>query len=261
VTGRVYLIGAGPGDPGLLTLKAKACLEVCSVVLYDHLVSAAVLQLIPLSVELINVGKHRANHPVPQADIERLLVQKALGGHVVGRLKGGDPFVFGRGAEEAETLVHNGIPFEVIPGITSAIAAPAYAGIALTHRDLASGFHVVTGHECITSTGTPWSLLALSSQTLVILMGMGHLREIAARLVAAGRCAKTPVAVICSGTTDVQRVIVSTLAMIAQDVEAAGCESPGVIVIGEVVRLRESLAWFESEVPVQISGQTSGLTG
>ena len=247
MAGRVFLIGAGPGDPGLLTLRAKACLEQSSVIVYDRLVSQDVLNFAPPSAERVYVGKENKNHTVPQADIEMLLVDRALQGHAVARLKGGDPFVYGRGAEEAETLRAHGVEFEVVPGVSSVIAAPAYAGIPLTHRLLASGFHVVTGHECLCSKGTPWQLLALSSQTLVVLMGIGHLREITAKLIAYGRLRDTPTAVIRWGTTQNQEVLVGALHDIADLVESRHMQPPAVIVVGDVVRLRETLDWFSPE--------------
>lgn len=245
MTGTVYLIGAGPGDPGLLTLKAKKYLEQSDVVIYDRLVSSEILAFVPSNAERIYVGKEAHNHTLPQTDIDRLLVDKALSGHIVSRLKGGDPFVYGRGGEEAEALALRGIPFEIVPGISSAIAVPAYAGIPLTHRTLASGFHVVTGHECLHSSGTPWEVLALSSQTLVILMGMGHLQEISEKLILHGRSSDTPVAVVRWGTTSKQEVVVGTLVNIAAVVEEAQLKPPGVIVVGDVVRLRDTLRWFE----------------
>lgn len=245
--GRVYLIGAGPGDPGLLTLKAKAYLELADVVVYDRLVSADVMSFVRPNAERIYVGKEAHHHTVPQAEIELLMVERARAGQTVARLKGGDPFVYGRGAEEAEVLRAHDVPYEVVPGVSSAVAAPAYAGIPLTHRTLASGFHVVTGHECLHSTGTPWQLLALSTQTLVILMGIGHLPEITQQLIEYGRDAATPVAVIRWGTTEVQEVRTGTLANIAALVLTEKITPPAVIVVGDVVRLREQLAWFEPE--------------
>lgn len=245
--GRVYLIGAGPGDPGLLTLRAKACLEACDVVVYDRLVSPEVLALAPASAERFYVGKEAHHHPVPQPEIEEQLVNLALAGRVVARLKGGDPFVYGRGAEEAEVLVSHGVPFEVVPGVSSVIAAPAYAGIPLTHRLLASGFHVVTGHECLHSLGTPWKLLAESTQTLVILMGIGHLAEISAALLRYGRHPETPVALIRWGTTPRQQTLIGTLETIAQQSANAKFQAPAVIVVGEVVRLHREIGWFTPE--------------
>lgn len=256
MTGIVYLIGAGPGDPGLLTIKAKSCLERATTVLYDRLVTPEILALIPSEAERIDVGKESAHHSVAQEDTQRLLVQKAQQGHIVVRLKGGDPFIFGRGAEEAEALHEHGIPFEVVPGVSSALAAPAYAGIPLTHRALASGFHVVTGHECLHSTGTPWEVLATSTQTLVVLMGVSHLRAIACRLLSCGRAADTPVAVIRWGTTSNQQVVTGTLTTIADEVELRQLRSPAVIVIGDVVKLRETLDWFSPQ-----SADINALTG
>lgn len=250
--GRVFLIGAGPGDPGLLTLKAKDCLERSDIVVYDRLVSPEILAFIPGHTDRIYVGKEAYNHSVPQAEIEALLVEKALSGYTVSRLKGGDPFVYGRGAEEAESLAERGIPFEIVPGISSAIAVPAYAGIPLTHRTLASGFHVVTGHECLHSRGTPWEVLALSSQTLVILMGMGHLQEITDKFISRGRAPDTPVAVVRWGTTSRQEVVVGTLRTIASVVAEHQLKPPAVIVVGDVVRLHDKLRWFEPEMEVSL---------
>ncbi len=248
MAGIVYLIGAGPGDPGLLTLKAKDCLERSNVVIYDRLVSPEILAFVPSCAERIFVGKEANNHTRPQAEIDALLVEKALQGLTVSRLKGGDPFVYGRGGEEAESLAARGIPFEIVPGISSVIAVPAYAGIPLTHRRLASGFHVVTGHECLHSSGTPWTVLALTSQTLVILMGMGHLREISEKLIVHGRSPDTPVAVVEWGTTSKQEVAVGTLLNISNVVKEAQLQPPAVIVVGDVVRLRDRLQWFKPAV-------------
>ncbi|WP_368780802.1 uroporphyrinogen-III C-methyltransferase [Alicyclobacillus fastidiosus] len=243
--GRVFLVGAGPGDPGLLTLKAKSVLERADVVVYDRLVSQPILHIAPDTAEMIYVGKSTDHHTLPQREIDALLVQKAKAGHTVVRLKGGDPFIFGRGAEEAEALRAHGVPYEVVPGVSSVTAAPAYAGIPLTHRTLAAGFHVVTGHECLQSTGTPWELLARSSQTVVILMGMGNLREIADRLVQFGRAGDTPVAVVHMGTTPEQETVVGTLESIADIVAQRGIEPPAVIVVGDVVKLHSLLHWFD----------------
>ncbi len=248
MAGIVYLIGAGPGDPGLLTLKAKDCLERSNVVIYDRLVSPEILAFVPSCAERIFVGKEANNHTRPQAEIDALLVEKALQGLIVSRLKSGDPFVYGRGGEEAESLAARGIPFEIVPGISSVIAVPAYAGIPLTHRRLASGFHVVTGHECLHSSGTPWTVLALTSQTLVILMGMGHLREISEKLIVHGRSPDTPVAVVEWGTTSKQEVAVGTLLNISNVVKEAQLQPPAVIVVGDVVRLRDRLQWFKPAV-------------
>ncbi len=245
MAGIVYLIGAGPGDPGLFTLKAKDCLERSNVVIYDRLVSPEILAFVPSHAQRIYVGKEANNHTLPQAEIDALLVEKALQGLTVSRLKGGDPFVYGRGGEEAESLALRGIAFEIVPGISSVMAVPAYAGIPLTHRTLASGFHVVTGHECLHSSGTPWEVIALSSQTLVILMGLGHLREISEKLIFHGRSSDTPVAVIQWGTTSKQEVVVGTLVNISRVAEEAHLQPPAVIIVGDVVRLRDTLHWFE----------------
>ncbi|WP_328702651.1 uroporphyrinogen-III C-methyltransferase [Alicyclobacillus suci] len=249
--GRVYLIGAGPGDPGLLTLNGKAALEAADVVVYDRLVAEELLDFARPGAQLIYVGKAPHHHTLAQRDIDALLVEKAQAGHTVARLKGGDPFIFGRGAEEAEALRNHGIPYEIVPGVSSVVAAPAYAGIPLTHRAIASGFHVVTGHECLHSTGTPWAAIAASNQTLVILMGMGHLRDIARRLIAHGRPAHTPTAVVHMGTTDQQVTVVGALADIADRVEARGLTSPAVIIVGDVVQLHAQLDWFRPQSAVQ----------
>ncbi len=245
MTGCVYLIGAGPGDPGLLTLKAKRYLEQSDVVIYDRLVTKEILAFVSSQAEQIYVGKETNQHTVAQEEINALLIEKALSGHIVSRLKGGDPFVFGRGSEEALALVAKEIPFEIVPGISSAIAVPAYAGIPLTHRTLASGFHVITGHECFHSSEIPWETVALSSQTLVILMGIGHLQKIVKKLAFHGRSLDTPVAIIRWGTTTKQEVIVGTLLTIAALAEEFQIKPPSVIVVGEVVRLRDKLQWFE----------------
>ncbi|MDP9727092.1 uroporphyrinogen-III C-methyltransferase [Alicyclobacillus tolerans] len=250
MAGMVYLIGAGPGDPGLLTLKAKECLERSEVVIYDRLVSPEIMAFVPNHVERIYVGKEAHHHTLPQTEIETLLVEKALQGLTVSRLKGGDPFVYGRGGEEAEFLVDQGIPFEIVPGISSVIAVPAYAGIPLTHRTLSAGFHVLTGHECLYSSGTPWDAVALSGQTMVILMGMGHLQEIVQKLIDCGRHPETPVAIIQWGTTIKQQVVSGTLENICLLVEEARLQAPAVIVVGDVVRMREKLQWFQPSVEI-----------
>jgi len=235
MAGMVYLVGAGPGDPDLLTLKGKRCLESADVVLYDRLISPAVLKWIPARATAIDVGKTPANHRYRQDQINHLLVEYALTGKTVVRLKGGDPFVFGRGAEEIEALAAHDIPFEVVPGVSSAIAVPAAAGIPVTVRGQAGGFHVVTGHEAATSGGVDWSLLGQSRETLVILMGMQHLEAIANRLQSAGRSPETPVAVVSHGTRPEQTVAVGTLRTIVQTAEIAGVTAPAVIVVGDVV--------------------------
>ncbi len=249
--GKVFLIGAGPGDPGLLTLKGKACLETSDVVLYDRLVSSEIMHFVRPDAEKIYVGKEPHNHVFRQIEIQQLMVEKALAGYTVARLKGGDPFVFGRGAEEAQALKAKNIHFEVIPGITSAIGALTYAGIPVTHRSMASGFHVVTGHECLVSKGVNWSLFADCSQTLVILMGLAHIQEITDRLIQYGRAGDTPTGVICNGTTSKQQVLIGTLDTIAELAIRHKLNSPATIVVGEVIRLAKELAWFSPSRVVQ----------
>ncbi len=242
--GRVFLVGAGPGDPGLLTLRGKQCLERADVVLYDRLVSSGVLSLSSSNAEKLYVGKERENHAVRQNEINELMVERAIAGQTVVRLKGGDPFVFGRGGEEAEVLRQEGIKFEVVPGVSSAIAAPAYAGIPITYREVATGFHVVTGHECVASPKTPWPLFASQTQTLVILMGLSHLAEIVVNLLDHGRSPKTPVALIRWATTARQETVFGTLTDIVGTAQKTGIEPPVVIVVGEVVQKAQDLAWF-----------------
>jgi len=246
--GKVWLIGAGPGDPGLMTVAGVAALADAEVVVYDRLVSAQLLALAPSSAELVFVGKEAGVHALAQEEINALLLEKARQGKRVARLKGGDPYVFGRGGEEAEALAAAGVPFEVVPGVTSAVAVPAYAGIPVTHRGLASSFAVITGHEdpSKADTALDWSKLATGVDTLVFLMGTATLPQIVEKLVEYGRPAATPVAVIRWGTTPAQQVVTGTLADIARRVKEARLEPPAVTVVGEVVRLRETLRWFDS---------------
>jgi uroporphyrinogen III methyltransferase / synthase len=245
--GTVYLVGAGPGDPGLLTLRAADVLRHADVLLYDALASDPIVSMAPATCERIFVGKRGGDHAMPQEEIETLAAAKAREGKRVVRLKGGDPFVFGRGAEEAQSLRAAGIPFEVVPGITSAIAAPAYAGIPVTHRSHNPAFTVVTGHEDPTKPASTidWGRLADPHRTLVLLMAIGNLRQIAAQLIAHGLVADTPVAVIQDGTRPTQRTVTGTLQTIADDVAAAGIGAPAIAIVGEVVRLREEIAWFD----------------
>jgi uroporphyrinogen III methyltransferase/synthase len=246
--GKVWLVGAGPGDPGLMTVAGVAALAEAEVVVHDRLVSTRLLELAPSSAERIFVGKEAGAHALSQEQINALLVEKARQGKRVVRLKGGDPFVFGRGGEEAVALAAAGVPFEVVPGVTSAVAVPAYAGIPVTHRGLASSFAVITGHEdpAKAETALDWSKLATGVDTLVFLMGTATLPQIVEKLVEHGRPAATPVAVIRWGTTPAQEVVTGTLADIARQVKAARLEPPAVAVVGEVVRLRETLRWFDS---------------
>ncbi len=244
--GKVYLIGAGPGDPGLLTLKGKRCLEEADVVVYDYLANPRLLRYARSDAELIYVGKQAGRHTLPQEEIGRLLVERAKQGKVVARLKGGDPFIFGRGGEEAEDLVAARIPFEVVPGVTAAVAAPAYAGIPLTHRDFTSTVAFITGHEDPTkeATSIAWDRIATGIGTLVFFMGVGQLPEIAAKLVSHGRSPDTPAAVIRWGTRAEQEVVTGRLADLPE--KCQGMKPPALIVVGEVVALRDKLRWFEA---------------
>jgi uroporphyrin-III C-methyltransferase/precorrin-2 dehydrogenase/sirohydrochlorin ferrochelatase len=244
--GRVYLVGAGPGDPELLTLRADRLLREADVVVYDQLVSPAVLERVGAQAEQIYVGKKESQHSLPQADINGLLVQLAHQGKSVVRLKGGDPFIFGRGGEEAQALVGAGVHFEVVPGVTAAAGVGAYAGIPLTHRDYAQSCLFTTGHLKDGNVHLDWAHLVRPNQTVVIYMGLGALAEICRQLVAHGQGSSTPTAVIENGTTEQQRVLVGTLADIASQVQAYGFKSPSLIIVGEVVRLREKLQWFEA---------------
>ncbi len=249
--GTVYLVGAGPGDPGLLTVKAASLLESCDTVVYDYLVNPDVLSHVHASAERIYVGKVGGGRHTPQRQINHLLIQQARAGKRVVRLKGGDPFLFGRGAEEAEALVEAGVPFEVVPGISSALAVPAYAGIPLTHRGVSSSVAVISGArggDGAYESGTVSHLA--SADTVVVLMGVAHLREIASDLVNSGRSVETPAAVIRWGTYNGQQTVTGTLGSIAVEAERAGLRAPAVIIIGEVVRLRERLNWFEQNLGV-----------
>jgi uroporphyrinogen III methyltransferase/synthase len=247
--GKVYLVGAGPGDPGLLTLKGKECLEAADVVLYDYLANPVLLQYAPATAQCIYVGRRGRGQYQDQADINRLLIERAKEGNVVVRLKGGDPFVFGRGGEEAEAVAAAGVDFEIVPGVTAAVAVPAYAGIPVTHRTLASTVTFVAGHEDPTKPETQleWPKLASTSGTLVFMMGMKNLPAIVRRLLSEGRSSDQPVAAIRWGTKAEQRTIVGTLGDIVARAEAAHLEPPTVIVVGEVVRLRGQLNWFETK--------------
>ncbi len=247
--GLVYLVGAGPGDPGLITVKGLACLQKADVVVYDRLVSPALLRQAPQGCEMIDVGKSPKQHTRSQEAINALLVEKALAGKVVVRLKGGDPFLFGRGGEEAEALAEAGVPFEVVPGVTSAIAAPAYAGIPVTHRDHTSAFAVVTGHEDPTKADSSldWQKLATGVGTLTFVMGVGNLPKIVAKLIEHGRDPRTPVAVVQQGTEASQKTVAGTLTDIVEKAREAAIRPPAVIVVGEVVALREKLRWFDTK--------------
>jgi uroporphyrin-III C-methyltransferase len=242
--GAVYLVGAGPGDPELLTLRAARLLAQVDTIVYDHLVGAGILDLVRPGTELIYVGKEKSRHTMPQDEINTLLVRLARQGKQVVRLKGGDPFIFGRGGEEVEVLVAEGIRFEVVPGITAASGVSSYAGIPLTHRDYAQSCIFTTGHLKDGSLNLDWEVLAHARQTVVIYMGLGALPEISRQLIAHGRAADIPVAVVEQGTTSRQRVVTGTLTTIASLVSAHGLKSPCLIIVGEVVALHESLQWF-----------------
>lgn len=242
--GKVYLVGAGPGDPGLMTLKGKALLECADVVVYDALVSPQVLAMINPNAEQINAGKRKGMHSLVQEDITQLLVNKAQSGGCIVRLKGGDPFIFGRGGEEMEELVAAGVPVEVVPGITSGIAAPAYAGIPLTHRNYSSSVTFVTGHEGAGKyrPAVNWQAIAHGSETIVIYMGIHNLPYIIGQLLMAGLSATTPVALIRWGTRPEQEELRGTLETIVRQVETTGFSAPAIAVIGQVVNLHAILA-------------------
>jgi uroporphyrinogen III methyltransferase / synthase len=251
-SGRVVLVGAGPGDPGLLTLRAAQVLAHADVLLYDALASDPIVALVPPSCERIYVGKRAGEHALLQEEIEALMIARARRGGIVVRLKGGDPFIFGRGGEEATALREAGVAFEIVPGISSAVAAPAYAGIPLTHRDRSSAVTIATGHEDPVAlaqgqreTRLDWSKLFDPNGTLVLLMAMGNLAAICERLAHNGVAADTPVAVIQDGTRPTQRTVTGTLATIAAAAEREGLAAPAIVVLGEVVRLREDLRWYD----------------
>ncbi|MEW6304060.1 MAG: uroporphyrinogen-III C-methyltransferase [Verrucomicrobiota bacterium] len=247
VTGTVYLVGAGPGDAGLLTLRGAELLQRADVVVYDALINLDLLRLAPRTAEFIYGGKRAKDHAIPQDEMNALLIAKAKEGKCVVRLKGGDPYLFGRGGEEAEELVAAKVPFEVVPGVSSFVAAPNYAGIPVTHRDHCSSFTVITGHEDPTKDeiAIDWAQLAKTEGTKVVLMGVQRIRDIAGRLVAHGMPDKTPVAMVRWGTTGRQQTIEGTLATIADVVEKEQFKAPAVTIIGDVVKLRGKLNWFE----------------
>lgn len=246
--GKIYIIGAGPGDPGLMTVRGLQCLREATVVLYDYLVSDELLSHTRENARLIYVGKKGGHHTIPQNELNKLLVKEAKSGNVVARLKGGDPFIFGRGGEEAEIFSKEGIPFEVVPGVTSAVAVPAYAGIPLTHRDYTSAVAFVTGHEDPTKgkSDIDWERISVIG-TVVFLMGVKNLRHIVENLVGNGRDSETPAALIRWGTTADQETLTGTLRNIVGIAEEKNFSPPAIFVVGNVVNLREYLNWFETK--------------
>lgn len=244
----VYLVGAGPGDAELLTLKGKRLIEEADVIVYDQLANARLLELARQDVRLVNVGKHAGNHTLPQDEINALLVREASEAKTIVRLKGGDPFIFGRGGEEAQYLREHGVRFEVVPGVTSAAAVPAYAGIPVTHRDETATVTFITGHEAKEDISRiPWDALAGMKGTLVFLMGLGNLPKIAESLIRHGASKALPAAVISHGTKTDQVTVTGTLTDIAQRVRERGVKTPALIVVGSVVNLRDELKWFEDK--------------
>ncbi|KPC55175.1 siroheme synthase CysG [Amantichitinum ursilacus] len=245
--GAVYLVGAGPGNPDLLTFRALRLMQQADVVLYDNLVSPAIVDLVRRDAERIYVGKKASNHALPQQDINALLVTLAQQGKTVVRLKGGDPFIFGRGGEEIEELAQNGVPFEVVPGITSAAGASCYAGIPLTHRDHAQSVTLVTGHRREGEIELDWPRLTNPNETVVVYMGVAQAPRLCEQLISHGRAADTPAAVVQQATLPQQRVLIGTLATLPQQIAAAQIKPPALIIIGNVVSLADKLAWYRAQ--------------
>jgi len=247
--GKVYIVGAGPGDVELMTLKGLRCIKEADVILYDRLINKELLEYAKPNAKLIYCGKQPNRHAMIQDHIHYTLVEYASQGKVVTRLKGGDPFVFGRGAEEAEVLAANGIEFEIVPGVTSGIAAAAYAGIPVTHRDLSSSFAIVTGHMREGKQDSiKWESLAKGIDTLAIYMGVGNLPYICAQLLKYGKNPSTPVALVYMGTYKEQQTVVGSLETIVEIVETEQIKNPSMILVGEVVNLREKIQWFEKKL-------------
>ncbi|MCP8714905.1 uroporphyrinogen-III C-methyltransferase [Staphylococcus arlettae] len=255
--GKVYLVGAGPGDPDLITVKGAKAIEQADVILYDRLVNKALLDYAADGARFVYCGKHPNHHSMPQEDINALLVALAQKGNTVTRLKGGDPFIFGRGGEEAEALAAEGLAFEVVPGITSGVAAPAYAGIPVTHRDYSSSVAFVTAvTKDDLDNDEYWHSLARGPETLCIYMGVKKLPEISQRLINHGRSKETPVALVHYGTTEQQQTVTGTLDDIVE--RAKAIKNPAMIIVGEVVNLRDKISWFEQEqTPAQLLAATN----
>lgn len=248
--GKVWLVGAGPGDASLITVKGLHCIRLAEVLVHDRLVNPELIAEAPANCQIINVGKTPNHHPVPQDQINAILVKHALAGKNVVRLKGGDPYVFGRGGEEAESLAQEGLSFEVIPGISSSIGGLAYAGIPVTHRDYSSSFHIVTGHMCQGNEPQNWDALAKINGTLVILMGMTRLDEISKMLIAGGKSADTPTAVVMYASQPRQEVAVATLSTIAEEAQKRNLHAPSLIVVGDVVNLSDILSFAATQIDI-----------
>lgn len=262
--GKVYLVGAGPGDPDLLTVKALRLLRVADVVAYDRLIGQEILTECRADAELIYVGKHGKDCKTTwaQEDINQLLIDKAQQGRNVVRLKGGDPFIFGRGGEEALALCEAGISFEIVPGISSSIAAAAYAGIPVTHRKIATSFAVIAGHEDPSKEDSSlnYASLATAVDTLIVLMGVGNIQSIVAKLISHGRDANTPAAAVSYGTTSRQQTVTSTLLDLPKTIELANIQAPAAVIVGEVVKLRDQLAWFVHDLTPQLRSEPQTVT-
>ncbi|MDR0805906.1 MAG: uroporphyrinogen-III C-methyltransferase [Enterobacteriaceae bacterium] len=249
--GKVWLVGAGPGDASLITVKGLHCIREANVIVHDRLVNPELIAQAPVHCQIINVGKNPNHHPVPQDQINQILIEHALAGKNVVRLKGGDPYVFGRGGEEAESLAQQQIPFEIIPGISSSIGGLAYAGIPVTHRDYASSFHVVTGHLCQGNEPQNWHALAQIDGTLIILMGMTRQEEICQLLIEGGKSPDTPAAAVMYASQQRQKIAKGTLSTLKDEIERQQLHAPALIVIGKVVNLSEILAFTSTQIDIR----------